>query len=194
VLAISSGDALGVDSSPLIGIFSLPAPPFLCSSPGCEVIPASYVRSIESAGGQVVPIRLHSSHTEIEHLIKSLNGFLFTGGQDLDPSYAVHRVLNRSKELFQAGVVLPVWGTCLGFEWLIASVAPDSLEVGFKSYNISLPLHPRLDAAPSSRLLGSAPLDIYEAMTLRNNTFNSHHRGISPARWAQFPSLDKTFQ
>lgn len=190
--------------SPLIGMFSLPfsdetgQPSSFCpkDQPDCEFLPASYVRYIESAGAEVVPVSLRASIEEIDHLMNSLNGFLFTGGGDIEPPPAVHRLLARSKAMFEAGEaskVLPVWGTCLGFEWLVNVSAPGCLETGFSACNMSLPLNLQA-AASSSRLLGKASESIREALTRKNTTFNSHHNGVTPVRWKQYPALDQTFQ
>lgn len=190
--------------SPSIGMFSLPfsdetgQTSSFCpkDEPDCEFLPASYVRYIESAGAEVVPISSRASIEEMDHLMSSLNGFLFTGGGDIEPPAAVHRLLARSKALFEAGEakkVLPVWGTCLGFEWLVNVSAPGCLETRYSAWNMSLTLNLQV-AASSSRLLGQAPESIREALTRKNTTFNSHHNGISPVRWNQFPALDQTFQ
>eukprot|EP00933_Yihiella_yeosuensis_P017746 TRINITY_DN14772_c0_g1_i1.p1 TRINITY_DN14772_c0_g1~~TRINITY_DN14772_c0_g1_i1.p1 ORF type:complete len:357 (+),score=64.84 TRINITY_DN14772_c0_g1_i1:101-1171(+) len=214
LLHVALAMAVHGEKSPLIGMFSLPGSITLEQRPSplsppipnpcnakdqdCEVLPASYVKFIESAGGQVVPVSYASSDDEIDHLVDSLNGFLFTGGPDVILPSAAIRVLNRSKALFVSGGernTIPVWGTCLGFEWLIQAVAgPQSLETGYKAFNVSFPLLLRQPAASKSRLLGEAPQSILEALTLKKTAFNSHERGISPARWEKFPALRETFQ
>mmetsp|Transcript_82875 Transcript_82875/g.146450 ORF Transcript_82875/g.146450 Transcript_82875/m.146450 type:complete len:334 (+) Transcript_82875:22-1023(+) len=193
--------ALG-DGSPIIGIFSLPVSgpyaPLFCGGnvSFCEMLPASYVRFIESAGGQVVPVSSNTSDEDMDHLIDSLNGFLFTGGQDLDVPRPAQRLMERSrrahKEKDPAGGI-PVWGTCLGFEWMIAAIAPEALQVGFNATNVSLPLQ-LLPSAKSSKLLGQAPQSVLDALTLHRTAFNMHHRGARPESWNQFPALNRSLQ
>eukprot|EP00438_Fugacium_kawagutii_P003682 Skav206822 [mRNA] locus=scaffold3672:30536:33409:+ [translate_table: standard] len=188
-----------------------------------QALPASYVKFIESAGGEVVSFpqlttgclcRLNlgslqglsastrrtlrraeqgdpgrgtllrgGSLRQMEILLDSLNGFLFTGGADMDPPPAAQRVLQRSKELFKAGDPknqLPVWGTCLGFEWLVSATSPPSLISGFRANNVNLPLQLSPEAG-TSRLFGKAPQHILDALQFKNVSFNSHHRGVRPA-------------
>eukprot|EP00434_Breviolum_minutum_P015543 symbB.v1.2.013687.t1/scaffold971.1/size148033/15 len=161
--------------SPVIGMFSLPTDPSLCGASKCEMLPASYVKYIE-------PVSIDTTDSEMDVLLDSLNGFLFTGGADLDPPAAALRVLHRSRELFKAGDPenqFPVWGTCLGFEWLVAATSPPSLISGFRAENVNLPLHFSLEAV-TSRLFGKAPQHIWDALKFENVSFNSHHRGVRP--------------
>lgn len=195
---------VGSSTSPIIGIFSLPTGPYLGTSiedpcqgdHACEVLPASYVRFIEAAGGRVVPVSYNASDDQIDHLVESLNGFLFTGGADIVVPRAAHRVLEHSKLLHRAGQpgrMLPVWATCLGFEWMVSHIAEDCLENDFSASNVSFPLHLTEEVA-GSRLLGTAPPSTIEAMTKHNTTFNFHHRGVSPDRWQRFPALAMTLK
>jgi gamma-glutamyl hydrolase len=56
------------------------------------------------------------------------------------------------------GDYFPVWGTCLGHEWLLQIIAEDIevLDHKFDAWNISLPLH-LSPAAFRSTLIRSAP-------------------------------------
>jgi len=157
------------------------------------MLPASYVRFIESAGGQVVPINIDTTDEDMDHLIDSLNGFLFTGGPDMDLPRPVQQVLRRSRQAHEENDAggIPVWGTCLGFEWMIQAVAPEGLEAGFNASNVNLPLQLQ-PAARSSRLLGQAPQSVLDALTHRT-AFNNHHRGVRPEAW-KLPALNRTLQ
>ena len=65
------------------------------------------------------------------------------------PSQAV----NRSLELARQGEVLPVYGTCLGFQWVCQIIGDIELTGGYDAENFSIPLD--LDeGASTSRLLG----------------------------------------
>eukprot|EP00747_Dinoflagellata_sp_TGD_P212993 gnl/TRDRNA2_/TRDRNA2_86016_c0_seq1.p1 gnl/TRDRNA2_/TRDRNA2_86016_c0~~gnl/TRDRNA2_/TRDRNA2_86016_c0_seq1.p1 ORF type:complete len:332 (+),score=37.72 gnl/TRDRNA2_/TRDRNA2_86016_c0_seq1:51-1046(+) len=182
--------------SPIIGIFSAPIldsnmSQQICGAASCEVIPASYFKFIEAAGGRAMPVSYYSSDEEIDHLASSLNGVLFPGGEAPLPR-AAERLLNRSLEMHKTGAPLPVWGTCLGFEWLLNFTAPGSLQQGFDSNNLSLPLNLSEDAL-NSRLLGLAPKNIVQSLTQHKTTFNMHVKGASPSQWTRFPALEQTF-
>lgn len=127
-------------------------------------------------------MRSTTSDAEMAELLRSLNGFLFTGGQDLDPPPAALRVLEHSRRMFEAGQTFPVWGTCLGFEWLVAAMSPKSLTPTFRAENVNLPVHLLPDAA-TSRLFAEAPTRVLKALEFQNVAFNSHHRGVSPAEF-----------
>jgi len=184
--------------SPIIGIFSLPFEPFpglpnICGSEEhCEVIPASYVKAVEAAGGRVLPISYYADSKDVELLGQSLNGILFTGGGDLSAPLAAKQLLNRSRALHLVGESLPVWGTCLGFEWLVNFIAQGSLQDGFNALNVSLPLRLTLSAR-KSRLMRNAPATVLDALVNASVAFNMHHLGITPSRWEQFPALAETF-
>jgi len=194
--AASQGEPSTV--SPIIGVFSLPFKPFpgmpnICGrAEHCEVMPASYVKAVEAAGGRVLPISYYADSKDVELLGQSLNGILFTGGGDMPIPLAAKQLLNRSRAMHFMGESLPVWGTCLGFEWLVDFVAQGSLQAGFRAFNVSLPLR-LTSSARKSRLMGSAPAKVLDALVNGSVAFNMHHIGIEPSRWEQFPALAETF-
>ena len=47
---------------------------------GQTYIPASYVKWLQSAGAQVVPVPYNADRATLQKLFNSLNGILFTGG------------------------------------------------------------------------------------------------------------------
>jgi len=102
-------------------------------------------------------------------------------------------VLEISRALHEAGEVLPVWGTCLGFEWLVSFAEESALQTGIRALNVSLPLQ-LTPAAGTSQLLGAAPPFILDALANHNTTFNMHHRGVVPSRWDRSESLKRTFR
>lgn len=86
-------------------------------------IAASYVKFLEMAGAQVVPIFSYSEPAVIQALLPKLNGVLFPGGGEpininnkwtsnanLILNYAINE--NKNNRTF------PVWGTCLGMQLL----------------------------------------------------------------------------
>lgn len=68
-----------VEQTPVIGIYTQDA-----DYPGHEsqtYISASYIKIIEAAGGQVIPIFYTSSEAELAELLPQINGVLFPGGE-----------------------------------------------------------------------------------------------------------------
>lgn len=68
-----------VKQTPVIGIYTEDS-----DYPGSEdktYISASYVKMIESAGGQVIPIFYSSTQAELAKLLPQINGVLFPGGE-----------------------------------------------------------------------------------------------------------------
>jgi gamma-glutamyl hydrolase len=82
----------------------------------------------------------------------------------------------------KAGDYIPLWGTCMGFQWLLISASRDQSILDPQSgqmdaYNISLPLE-FTDAAPASRLFSAASKEVYDILGTQSVTMNNHHYGI----------------
>jgi len=180
--------ASGTDR-PVIGIVAQPVPMML----GVEYIAASYVKFVEAAGGRVVPLSYRGTNATTNELLGQLNGVLFPGGAAKLPDVA-RAALAYSAAAAARGEVFPVWGTCLGFEWMMEAIGGAGAVVsGFDSENASLPLA-LTDAAATSRLYGGP-----EKARLRANlakeplAMNNHNRGTPPAAFASNAALAKTF-
>jgi gamma-glutamyl hydrolase len=148
---------------------------------------AFYVKWIEQGGGRVVPIRYTSRSEDLDNLLKSINGVLFTGGElTLTPNstyYAsANYIYNRVLEFNTQGDYFPLWGTCQGFQLLniLTSKNVSVLSVDeFDSDDLSLPLELTV-AAKASRMLGSAPADVFTILQTENVTSNLHVSGVKP--------------
>lgn len=86
-------------------------------------IAASYVKFLEMAGAQVVPIFYKSSQADLKKQLSQLNGVLFPGGgMDLDIKNTFTKnadfILNYAKQQNDQGKVFPIWATCLGHQLL----------------------------------------------------------------------------
>ena len=160
-------------------------------------IAASYVKHIEAAGARVVPIPWYLPAARVRELARQLNGFLLPGGgvhffRDgaLSPYGATTRILyDETVSAWASGETLPLWGTCLGHEMILTHAAgddPNLDEGGFVSENVSMPLL-LTDAGRASRLWGSAPAEVLDALQY-NVTMNLHTFGITPAAFAASPA------
>eukprot|EP00051_Salpingoeca_urceolata_P033869 m.22572 g.22572 ORF g.22572 m.22572 type:complete len:320 (+) comp6862_c0_seq1:133-1092(+) len=194
VAAPSSASAPStLSKGPIVGVLAQ-------SSDGASYIAASYIKYLESAGARVVPVPYDASEDTVTSLFHSLNGLLIPGGgQDLkDPKNNFLRIASQfvslSTKAFDAnGEVFPIWGTCLGFETLSVAIGSSAaLDGGFDSENLPLPLT-LAEAASTSRLLGSAPSKIINALITQNTTMNNHQSGVTPATYASNKALSGFF-
>ncbi|OQR84983.1 gamma-glutamyl hydrolase [Achlya hypogyna] len=174
---------------PVIGVFSHPL-----SHPEKngvhEYIAASYIKWIESAGGRAVRIPFTASEDELRTTLAHVNGLLFPGG-DPSPNAQAKFLLDTAIELNNNGTYFPVWGTCLGFEWLVQLTAQDNDVLdATDAQNISsvLDLTPE---ASSSRLWSFS--SYFHALTTAPRSANFHHFGITAEHFAATPSLSAFF-
>ena len=83
-----------------------------------DVIAASYIKWLESAGARSIPIHMDTSETELKEIFRNINGLLLPGGNNhLNDS--TRYMWNLAKEANENGDHFPVWGTCLGFQFMV---------------------------------------------------------------------------
>jgi len=191
-----------VNTHPIIGIMTLPCDDSSMCGSSTEYFPASYVKSIEAGGARVVPIHYTQSKADIEDLLSHLNGVLFTGGgASLDPDspyfQAIEIAYNFVVQTNTNGGVLPLWGTCLGFESICRAASQDpNVLTAFDAENYTIPLS-FTDAAQNSRMFDSDafPYAPYVMGLLSNYpiTMNNHELGVSPSSFAAHASLSGVF-
>ena len=163
----------GLNDYPIIGVFTQPSHSDDAACGGdCLYLAASYVKHVESGGARVVPINYYADFAELDILLESLNGFLFPGGGNDLPAAAQY-VFNKTIAANDAGDYLPLFGICLGYEWLLmaTSLNESVLNYPFDSENISLPLD-FTSLSNTSDLYGSAPDSIISTLANNNVTMN----------------------
>jgi gamma-glutamyl hydrolase len=177
--------AVESSSSPVIGILTQPSGD---SSNNTEIA-ASYVKWVEAGGARSIPIPYDASTELVEDIFSRINGILFTGGGSDLPASAVDiwrlvQKANRQQDFF------PLWGTCLGFEYLLKLASGDAeiLDSGYQAENISLALY-----QVQQRQLYKNPR-LFELVQGGNITMNNHNQGIDPERFLQTPSLTKYWE
>lgn len=119
-------------NTPIIGIVSIPSDYSQYPGDKFSYFYASYVKYLEQAGAQVVPIPYDLPYNEIKNLLDQLNGVLFTGGgseladdkDKLTPfgnalNFIVTYVIDQNTH----GNYYPLWGTCMGFQAIAGLVA-----------------------------------------------------------------------
>ncbi|KNC86757.1 hypothetical protein SARC_01091 [Sphaeroforma arctica JP610] len=167
---------------------------------GSSMIYASYVKWVEAAGGRAVPIHYDSSPERITELFNSVNGVLYMGGasdiQSYNPYYnAGLQLFELTKKANEAGKHTPLWGTCLGHEFLAVMVSEDFniLDTGFKAENLSLPLD-FTNEAKDSVMFAHAPQSVMESLAIEKITSNEHGMGVTPSRFYGNKKLNDFFK
>ena len=144
-----------LNNSPIIGIFSQPTSSTEGNCGGnCLYIAASYVKYIESSGGRVVPIDYYATSANLYELLPSLNG----------------------KEFNDAGDYMPLWGYCMGFQWLLMSAAHnanilDPPSGQMDAHNLSIPLD-FTSTMKNSKIFDQAPAELIDILAKQNVTMN----------------------
>lgn len=197
-LALLARSCAAAAEFPVIGIMShpckepvseslTPALPAACEV-RCEYLAASYVKFVELAGARAVPISYYASADQIDELLPRLNGVLLPGGEPELPD-AARRIVQRALELKD----FPVWGTCLGFEWIADAVAEEKVIMeGFDAENFSQALRMEDAARRSSRLFH----DTWFRDTMASNevAFNSHVQGLDVSTFNDNEKLRRNFR
>lgn len=178
---------LAGNERPIIGIYAAPSSEY----PGNDYVAASYVKWLESAGALVVPIPFHISNEHAVGNVSVLNGILFPGGGSSLPSNAQY-LYDHAMELNRKGDYFPMWGSCLGFEWMIEMQGHGKLDQGFDAENITLPLTLTADAG-KSRVFAEASNALMSIYSTQGVTMNNHVEGISPESFNANANLTSFF-
>jgi len=143
----------------------------------------------EGADSLELPESFNAS--ELETLFQSVNGLLIPGGgRALDPS--LRAMVNHAVMANRAGDFFPVWGTCLGFEWLVEIFGgTDAITDGFDANDLASNMT-FTEAAKTSRVYESANPSLLQWLASEPITYNAHTEGISPesTAWGTTGLLD----
>jgi gamma-glutamyl hydrolase len=174
----------GHNQRPVVGILSQPY-----DGGDFFYIAASYVKWLESSGARSIPIPYDADEDLVSEIVSQINGVLFPGGAANLPSAAKY-IWKLAIQRNMDGDYFPIWGTCLGFEFMLMLSADKGeavLESGFVAENISLPLYfPDVEDVRRTQGVFSSLSQIYSSPHIRqilsteNLTMNNHKQGISP--------------
>jgi len=181
---------------PIIGVMTQPSSADLIKY-GRSYIAASYVKYLEMAGAQVVPVFYNSTEAELKQLFGWLNGILLPGGgSSLDNTtlyQAGQYVYNLAIESFDKGDYFPIMGHCMGFEWLTMITSQNfNILSPVDAENYTLPLH-FTDNAYNSKMFGRSTSQILDILSQQNVTMNNHQWSLSPSTYKNTPSLYKFY-
>lgn len=153
-------------SAPVVGILSQP---HYTPDAIYYYIAASYPKWLESGGARSIPIDYQSTNTTyLDTILDSISGILFPGGASEGVPFAAVYLLSEAERRR-----LPVWGTCLGFEYIVTYYG-SPLRSDFVASNVSWPL------ANVSRSSVLYPDDQHETLQTTPIAFHSHHKGLRP--------------
>ncbi|XP_068241282.1 gamma-glutamyl hydrolase-like [Palaemon carinicauda] len=153
-------------------------------------IAASYVKYVEGSGARAVPILINQDDSYYEKMASSVNGIILPGGSvsiTNSSAYglAAQKVYEHVVKANKEGIILPLWGTCLGFEiitylganyenWLEGCLARNkadklTLQIGFMD----------------SRIFDQMPHYVIDYVSLWKTTVNFHDWCITPENFTK---------
>lgn len=143
-----------------------------------EYMAASYVKYIESGGGRTLRVPFTANSTQVEEIYKQTSGLLLMGGSATLPQ-AARDLYSLKLKGDSNGSFYPMWGTCLGFEWINQLVSEDDsiIDSKFNAENISLALDFE-DDIEDSRVMpeGGVQTDLAGNYEI---TMNMHAHGVA---------------
>ena len=196
-------DSNDVAVPPVIGVMALP---MYGPNPSEFAIAASYIKWLESAGARTIVIPYFDNETSVspqeltqqrqllDDVFSQIHMVFLTGGASSYPQTTLNYLLDKIVAHNRQGMYFPVWGTCLGFEFLIDYVSGQRgradvtvLEDGYVASNVSWPLE---QVVVEDLYRNPA---VYQAVQQHNVTFHNHQLGISPTKFVQNRHLNQTF-
>jgi gamma-glutamyl hydrolase len=176
-------ESQNINNRPIIGVMMQSAKNMSFNTPKPNYIAASYIKYLESSGARVVPIWNDLTELETVKLFKTINGALFPGG-DVDwvhSGYAKvgRKILDLAKESFDHRDYFPVWGICLGHEFLSVYVAgTTNILSKTDSENITLTLD-FSDDYKESQIFQNMSTELEEFLSTIPSTANFHDWSVT---------------
>ncbi|XP_022168636.1 gamma-glutamyl hydrolase A-like, partial [Myzus persicae] len=143
-------------------------------------IAASYVKSIEASGGQVVPVFTNRTTEYYMDAVKKVNGILVPGGGcAFNISFGIcqstNEIFHIVKHINDEGDRFPILGICLGFELLlITSIDGKNPLTACDSIGMNLPLNLIPTMEEKSVLFKTMPKDVRNILLTEPVTANHH--------------------
>lgn len=161
-------------------------------------VASSYVKWLEAAGARSIVIPFEANNETVEDIFGQINGALLPGGSAVShvPD-SVRKLLALAKGANDDGDTFPIWGTCLGFEYLImaeGTYGRDNIQGGFDARNIALPLKFTDAGARHSRAFAEEGVRTILASSSPGVAMNFHTHGVEPERFWRDEGLTSTFR
>ena len=209
-LASSGVEAQGdkVNLTPVIGILAKPSEYDQYPMNDWNYMAASYVKYIESAGARVVPIQWDLPFDNITRIMRSLNGFLLTGGSGaiIGESNgtlsrfgkAVEHIINNVIQFNNEGIHYPLWGTCMGYQLISCIIAGQSSgdfnclysQKGFVHVPANMSFFAEGEKHP---IFSKMTEDVHQAFLTQGITYFNFGSTVQRDLWERNPGLKSNF-
>ncbi|GCB71206.1 hypothetical protein scyTo_0010951 [Scyliorhinus torazame] len=180
-----------LNQRPIIGVLAMESGETFAQF-GKSYIPASYVKTLESAGARVAPISIKLSEAEYTQLFHSMNGVLFPGGvasvQNSRFAEISAMFYNLTLKANDKGVHFPLWAICLGFEELTVLTSGENLLTETNTSNLSLPLKFTKDTL-RSRMFKNFPKHLLQALQTKPLAGHYHNWSITLKKFTNNKNL-----
>lgn len=196
--SVANAESSGYPSAPIIGVL---AQPHHSHNQTEYIIAASYIKWLEAGGARSIPIPYDAPDDLVDDILHHVNGVLLPGGGSPVPLGA-WRIWERAQQMNDEGDFFPIWGTCLGYEYLVLMTlgrdyaGVDVLESGFDSENVSWPLviddESLAMSSRHSRLYSGSK--IQTIATTVDVGMNNHVMGVQPSVFTANDALSTMFQ
>lgn len=203
VIAYTSGDSKLVteplvNNNPIVGLVTYYSGGWDgYSKDKWNYFPSSYVKFLEAAGAQVVPVQWDTPFDQLDDLLGHLNGILLPGGNirvgnntDPTPIYlAMKHIVEYALNQNRNGNFYPIWGTCMGLE-LITRIIANNISIFThceNCTNVSKNNFPVSDYM--SKMLRDLPNDLRDKITYANLSFFNHVNKLDPIAFAENAAL-----
>lgn len=154
---------------------------------------------IMQGGADVIPIPYNMDFENMRKLLMQVNAIFFTGGHlvinSTDPSEYVESadfLFHNLRNLNNNNDYMELWGTCQGFEMISVLEAGDSILSATDAENLFIPLN-FTAAAPTSKLYGGVPAEVYNTLASQPVTTNEHAWGVLTKAFAESSALSSDF-
>mmetsp|Transcript_103749 Transcript_103749/g.260192 ORF Transcript_103749/g.260192 Transcript_103749/m.260192 type:complete len:286 (-) Transcript_103749:142-999(-) len=177
--------ACAAGEGPLIGVY--PTEPM---SSGNSYYQA-YQSWVEQFGASTV---LLPREGNADWYFERINALLIPGGPTRPVPTFVHAMIQRAIKAHAEGDYFPVWGTCLGFQWIAEAVGGRSVVELSKFDASDLPSTLSFNSkVGDDRIFRSANSSVMLWVEGQNSTYENHEDGIDPLRFESNPELAALF-
>lgn len=183
---------------PIIAVLSVPVPSDKDQVIMNSTIWGGYIRWLEQAGAQVLPIHPWYNPIEIERVLQKSNGVLFLGGNrtvNISHRYesTMEYIFNKVLQMNDKKDYFPLFAICFGFEALPAFIAKNSSIVGTSNCRGKYIRSELTDKANQSKLFSNFDESDLEMMRTTNATYQLHVRGLIKETFESFKKVKLFF-
>jgi len=163
---------------------------------GGSYISAAYVKYIEEAGADVLPIQIDWDDHKICTIFKSINGVLIPGGganlEDSKFMRNVRLIFKLAEDANDAGDYFPIWGTCLGLEAMLVMHGGASLLNDADAIDLAMPTK-LLNGARQSRIFSAASCDLLHLLATLPVKYHFHRKCVYKDTFLQSQELTEKY-